>query len=75
MNKFTVWTLRRKAKKLGYELVSPWAHDRRNIGPIGSGWLLIPHRSGMSLDEVEKILTRLGSGAVVWHQTPSGTAH
>ena len=26
-------------------------------------------------DEVEKILTRLGSGAVVWHETPSGTAH
>ncbi len=75
VSKFSVQTLRRKAKKLGYELVSPWGYDRRNIGPIPDGWILVPHHSGMSLEEVEEILTRLGSGAVVWHQPPSGTTH
>ena len=75
MSKLSESTVRRRLRKLGYELVSPWAYDRRNIGPIGSGYVLIPHRSGMSFDEVDAILNRLESGAVVWSSPSSGMAH
>ena len=73
MSKLSLTTLRRRARKLGYELVSPWASERRNIGPLNCGYVLVPHRSGLSTDEVEEILNRLNSGAVIL--PPSGTAH
>ena len=50
--------LRRLAKKRGYALVSPWAGERRGVGGLLSCYVLVPHSSGLSLDEVEAILTR-----------------
>jgi hypothetical protein len=50
--------LRRLAAKRGYVLVSPWAGDRRGIGGLQTCYVLVPHNSGLSLDEVEAILTR-----------------
>ena len=49
--------LRRMAKKYGYELVRPWRASYRNI-PGRGPYILVPHHSGLSLDEVEDILTR-----------------
>jgi hypothetical protein len=49
--------LRRSAKKNGYELVNPWRASDRNI-PGQGPYILVPHHSGLSLDEVEEILTR-----------------
>jgi hypothetical protein len=51
--------LRRMAKKQGFTLVRPWAGERRSVGGHGlTCYVLIPHHSGLSLDEVEKLLTR-----------------
>jgi hypothetical protein len=51
--------LRRMAKKQGFTLVTPWAGERRSVGATGlTCYVLIPQHSGLSLDEVEKILTR-----------------
>ena len=49
--------LRLKAKKLGYELVRPWCAEQRNI-PGHGPYLLVPHKSGFSLAEVEETLRR-----------------
>jgi len=50
--------LRRLAAKRGYTLVRPWAGERRGVGGLGACYVLVPHHSGLSLDEVEAILTR-----------------
>ena len=50
--------LRRLATKRGFVLVSPWAGERRGIGAPGACYVLVPQNSGLSLDEVEAILTR-----------------
>ena len=49
--------LRRLATKRGFTLVSPHASDRRKIdGPSGGSWVLVPHHSGMTSEEVERVL-------------------
>ena len=63
----SVQTLRRRARKLGFELVCPWGFDSRNIG--ADGWVLVPHHSGMCLEEVAGRLARLDAS------TPSALAH
>jgi hypothetical protein len=50
--------LRRLATKRGFTLVRRWAADRRGIGGLQSCYVLVPRNSGLSLDEVESILTR-----------------
>jgi hypothetical protein len=51
--------LRRLAMKQGFTLVQPWGGERRNVGSHGFAcYVLVPHYSGLSLDEVEEILTR-----------------
>jgi hypothetical protein len=50
--------LRRLAAKRGYTLVRPWGGDRRGVGGLQSCYVLVPQNSGLSLDEVEAILTR-----------------
>jgi hypothetical protein len=50
--------LRRLATKRGFTLVRPWAGERRKVGGGFSSYVLVPHHSGLSLDEVEEILTR-----------------
>jgi hypothetical protein len=50
--------LRRLAIKRGFTLVRPWAGERRRVGGRFSSYVLVPHYSGLSLDEVEEILTR-----------------
>jgi hypothetical protein len=51
--------LRRLAAERGFALVRPWGHERRKVGNLGQGYVLVPHHSGMALDEVEEILKRL----------------
>ena len=51
--------LRRSAMKRGFTLVRPWGGERRKVGSSGFAcYVLVPHHSGLSLDEVEEILTR-----------------
>ncbi len=50
--------LRRLAMKRGYTLVSPWSGETRGLGTLGACYILVPHNSGMNLDEVEDVLTR-----------------
>ena len=50
--------LRRLATKRGYTLVRPWAGERRGVGGAQACYVLVPQNSGLSLDEVEAILTR-----------------
>jgi hypothetical protein len=50
--------LRRLAVERGFALVSVWGGDRRQIGGLGTCYLLVPHHSGLSLDEVEELLRR-----------------
>lgn len=50
--------LRRLATKRGYALVRPWAGDTRGVGDLHSCFVLVPHNSGMNLDEVEDVLMR-----------------
>jgi hypothetical protein len=51
--------LRRLATKRGFTLVRPWAGERRKVGSSGFAcYVLVPHHSGLSLDEVEDMLTR-----------------
>jgi hypothetical protein len=50
--------LRRLAAKRGYILVRPWGGDRRGVGGLQACYVLVPRNSGLSLDEVEAILTR-----------------
>ncbi len=50
--------LRRLARKRGYTLVNPWGGARRGVGSLGACYVLVPQNSGLSLDEVEAILTR-----------------
>ena len=50
--------LRRLATKRGFILVNPWAGERRGIGVLGACYILVPQNSGLSLGEVEAILTR-----------------
>ena len=50
--------LRRLATKRGYTLVRPWAGERRGVGGVRACYVLVPRNSGLSLDEVEAILTR-----------------
>ena len=50
-------SLRRLARKRGYTLVKPWCSERRQIdGPDGGDWVLVPHHSGMTSEEVERVL-------------------
>jgi len=43
----------------GFTLVRPWAGERRKVGSSGFAcYVLVPHHTGLSLDEVEKMLTR-----------------
>ena len=51
--------LRRLAAERGFALVRPWGHERRKVGNLGQGYVLVPHHSGMALDEVEEFLKRL----------------
>ncbi len=48
--------LRHLATKCGYELISPWGYNPRHIGEPRKSYVLVPHASGMSLDEVERAL-------------------
>jgi hypothetical protein len=50
--------LRRLAKRRGYTLVKPWAGERRGVGGLHHCYVLVPQNSGLSLEEVEAILTR-----------------
>jgi hypothetical protein len=50
--------LRRLATERGFALVSVWGGDRRQIGGLGTCYVLVPHHSGLSLDEVEEMLRR-----------------
>jgi hypothetical protein len=51
--------LRRLATRKGFTLVRPWAGERRKVGSSGFAcYVLVPHHTGLSLDEVEKMLTR-----------------
>jgi len=50
--------LRRLAKKRGIALTRPWAGERRGVGGLQSCYVLVPYSSGLSLDEVEAVLTR-----------------
>ena len=50
--------LRRLAAKRGYTLVRPWGGERRGVGDLQACYVLVPHHSGLSLDEVEALLTR-----------------
>jgi len=51
--------LRRLATKRGFTLVRPWGAEQRKVGRSGFAcYVLVPHHSGLSLDEVEEILTR-----------------
>ena len=50
--------LRRLAARRGYALVRPWGGERRGVGGLQACYVLVPHNSGLSLDEVEAILTR-----------------
>lgn len=54
--------LRRLATKRGFTLVKPWAGERRGVGRLQACWILVPQNSGLSLDEVEAILTRRQQG-------------
>jgi hypothetical protein len=49
--------LRRLAKKRGFTLVRPWGGEKRGVGAEGGCYVLVPHSSGLNLDEVETILT------------------
>jgi hypothetical protein len=52
-------SLRRMAKKYGYELVRPWTHPASDRNIPGHGpYILVPHHSGLSLAEVKEILAR-----------------
>ena len=49
----------RLATKRGFTLVRPWAAERRKVGSSGFAcYVLVPHHSGLSLEEVEEILRR-----------------
>ena len=50
--------LRRLATKRGYVLVRPWGGERRGVGGLHACHVLVPQNSGLSLDQVEAILTR-----------------
>jgi hypothetical protein len=50
--------LRRLATKRGYALVRPWGGERRGVGGLAACYVLVPHHSGLTLDEVEAILSR-----------------
>ena len=51
--------LRRLATRKGFTLVRPWAGELRKVGSSGFAcYVLVPHHTGLSLDEVEKMLTR-----------------
>jgi hypothetical protein len=50
--------LRRLATKRGFTLVKPWAGERRSVGGLCACYVLVPQNSGLSLGEVEAILTR-----------------
>lgn len=51
--------LRRLAAERGLALVRPWGYERRKVGNLGQGYVLVPHHSGMALDGIEEILKRL----------------
>ena len=51
--------LRIVASRLGYELVRPWCAAKRDI-PGHGPYLLVPHHSGLNIDEVEQILASKG---------------
>jgi hypothetical protein len=49
---------RRLATRKGFTLVRPWAGERRKVGRSGFAcYALVPHHTGLSLAEVEEILT------------------
>jgi hypothetical protein len=48
--------LRRLATKQGFTLVYPWSGESRKVGSLGACYVLVPHYSGLSLDQVEDIL-------------------
>ena len=50
--------LRRLARAQGFALVKPWCAERRGVGGSAAGYVLVPQGSGISLDEVEAVLTR-----------------
>ena len=50
--------LRRLATKRRYTLVRPWPGERRGVVGVQACYVLVPRNSGLSLDEVEAILTR-----------------
>ena len=50
--------LRRLATKRGYVLTRAHAGYRRGVGDLHSCFVLVPHNSGMNLDEVEDVLVR-----------------
>lgn len=53
--------LRRLASKQGFTLVRPWAGERRKVGSSAFAcYVLVPHYTGLTLEEVEEILTRQG---------------
>jgi len=51
--------LRRLATQRGFTLVRPWGGERRKVGSSAfASYVLVPHHSGLSLDQVEEILSR-----------------
>jgi hypothetical protein len=51
--------LRIVARKLGYEVVSPWCAEQRNI-PGHGPYLLVRHGTGLNIDEIEEIIRANG---------------
>jgi len=57
----------------GFTLVRPWAGERRKVGSSGFAcYVLVPHHTGLSLDEVEKMLSDIGGNIIELSFAPPG---
>ena len=48
--------LRQLADRCGFELICPWGFHPGRIGEAHKSYTLVAHGSGMSLDEIERVL-------------------
>ena len=48
--------LRLLATACGFEIISPYGYHPGYIGEPGRAYVLVPHGSGLSLDEIERVL-------------------